>query len=366
MRGSIVVACLGLLACRKQAEPADAQPSGAAVAAPASAPTAMPTVPSATPAATAVGLAAEMPPATGSLVGRPFVAKKGVLRRIAGGGDTLTFWDAVSGDRCEHQLALDGALFLELAWRRDAQPFAVDRVYSETELLAIYPTGGAVDRAPERVKLVVDQIDEAGALVRGRLDVSADDGTAYSGSFEAAYCPDGVVPRARGGTIAGVSWGEPPAAKALPEAVATAEIGGTPAPIVHAVAGRLPDFPDSPLFLDLFTTEPPARCALHIGSGVGAAGFLFALGVRPARGDVLEYHGTRESDAVPPVYAKLNVRPNESDPFTSHGDGDAIVVVDEIDRSRVRGRVYAAFRDPGKSMVVGSFDAPICADADVQ
>jgi hypothetical protein len=170
----------------------------------------------------------------------------------------------------------------------------------------------------------------------------------------------------QGGTIAGVRWGEPPAAKDLPDTPVAADIAGAATPIVHVVAARMPDFPDSPLFLDLFVSEPPDTCALHIGMGAATPSFSFALGVAPNRGAVVEYHGTSELDAKPPVYARFTVRSAETGHIRTFGDADAILVIDAIDAKGVKGRVYAAFRDPGKALVVGAFEAPICADADVK
>lgn len=172
--------------------------------------------------------------------------------------------------------------------------------------------------------------------------------------------------REHGGTIAGVRWGEPPSAKDLPDAAVAADIGGAATPIVHVAAARLPDVTDSPLFLDLFVDEPPDPCALHIGAGAATPSFSFALGVTPKRGDVLEYHGASERDAKPPVYARLTLRAAETGHIRMFGEGDAVVVLDAIDAKRVKGRVYAAFRDPGKALLVGRFDAPICAEKDVK
>ncbi|HWB81646.1 MAG TPA: hypothetical protein VG755_42080 [Nannocystaceae bacterium] len=189
-----------------------------------------------------------------------------------------------------------------------------------------------------------------------------------SRAAEPAAPPASTAPiaAAHGGTIAGVRWGEPPAAKDLPGTPVAADIAGAARPIVHVAAARLPDFPDSPLFLDLFVDEPPDPCALHIGIGAATPSFSFALGVTPKRGEALEYHGTSERDAKPPVYARLTLRSAETDHIRTFGDGDALLVIDAIDAKRVKGRVYAAFRDPGKAMVVGGFEAPICGAGDVK
>ena len=160
----------------------------------------------------------------------------------------------------------------------------------------------------------------------------------------------------QGGTIAGVRWGEPPAAKDLPDTPVAADIAGAATPIVHAVAARMPDFPDSPLFLDLFVAEPPDACALHIGAGAATPSFSFALGIAPKRDAVVEYHGTSERDAKPPAYARLTLRSAQTGRIRMVGDGDAIVVVDAIDAKRVNGRVYAAFRDPGNHGINGAAD----------
>ena len=171
---------------------------------------------------------------------------------------------------------------------------------------------------------------------------------------------------ASGGSIAGVEWGAAPEAGDLPDAPVSARADGEVVPIVRAVAGRLPDVADSPLLLDLFTAQPPSRCALHVGAGAATSGYLFALGPDPVVGQPITYHGKSERDAQPPVYALLNVRAPGGRSFRTYGDGDAVVVVDSIDEAHIRGRVYGAFRDPGKSMVVGRFDAEICADTDVR
>jgi hypothetical protein len=306
-----------------------------------------------------------MPPASGALAGRAFAVVKGILR-FSGGRHTLDFWSSSVGGRCEHQLAPDPEQYLSLFGSGAPAPWTAGRAMTDDDLSVIYSGGDPLAHRKKQVTLVLDEIDEARQLARGRLDVRVDDGTAYSGAFEVAYCSDGVVARETGGEIAGVRWGDSVEPAKIPDAPVAAELGGREAAIVHAAAGRVPGVADAPLFVDLFTAKPPDACALHVGAGVATPGFAFGLGVAPKSGQVLRHQGTSERDAAGPTYALATVRMREDDPLQTSGDGDMLVVVDRIDSKRVVGRVYAAFRDRGKSLVVGRFDAPICSESDIR
>lgn len=157
---------------------------------------------------------------------------------------------------------------------------------------------------------------------------------------------------------------EPPPKK---EPTPAASLSGKAAAIIDVAAGRMPNVDISPLFLDLYTSQPPVPCALHIGRGAAEPGFNFSLGENPKAGDIIKHHSTENYQrAVPPTYARVTVRSQDLDHITTYANGDAFVIIDKLGRDRVRGRIYAAFRDPGKSLLVGSFDAAICPDADVQ
>ena len=282
-------------------------------------------------------------PLSGNLAGKPFTPKKAMLRTRPD-GSTLDLYDRDDGDPCSIQLAPDPSyLYIEVALPKAAVgPIEGAR--------AIYQQGSF---APirESVTLV---LDELGATARGRLLLTAPDGTRVEGAFEATVCAGAQRELAAPAPIHGLAWGTRGVAPAkLPREPVRGVLLGTPgAPVAIEVI----DWKDiaEQHEIHFYFSEPRQPCQFSQVS----PGFNVAFGAKLRRGLAIDAESPLVVHGLAPF--GVVVWQERGNSIGMVGDGWVSAIIDKHTKDTVEGRVFAWFNDPSKSMLAGAFVARNC------
>ena len=298
----------------------------------------------AAPVTEAVEVEIARAPLTGNLAGKPFTPRKALLRTRPE-GSTLDLYDWTEGDPCSAQLAPEPSqLYIEVTFARAA-------VGPVEDVRAIYQRG---EKRPirESVKL---ELDELGEIAKGRLLLTAPDGTHVEGAFEATVCAGAQRELAAPAPIHGLAWGTRGvvAAKLPKEPVRGVLLGTAGAPVAVEVI----DWKDGPTEqheIHFYFETPGVPCQFSQVS----PGFNVAFGATLKRGLAIDAESTLVVHGLKPF--GVAVWKERGNSIGMAGDGWVSAIIDKHTRDAVQGRVFAWFNDPSKSMLAGAFVARNC------
>lgn len=306
----------------------------------------------------------------GTLAGRPFTPTAVVLTDDLDGVHRLHLLEGVGPTDCGAILPSPRARGLVLAACGpvcpDGRHFGSTPATPATGARARYV--GLPSTAPDgaRLELTLDGLDTARRRARGRLSYRAGDGSAVEGEFVALTCVSKQRRRAAPAPLHGLDWGRAPvAADALPDEPLAAVLAGhpfTPAAVrlvprgyepgwelvFYADAGARPcDPPETRLAGPTATDGLVIRLAedqLAPGTVVRSRSYL--AGPRDRGTTVLLFWDEPELGAAAVHSENRNLT----------------LAIDAVDRTAgtVRGRIYLAFEDGGRSFFVGAFTAALC------
>lgn len=324
--------------------------------------------------------AAPAPPALrpiGAANGQPFAPQAALLMQESSGTQTLHFFDQPSEATCREPFP--GRVVTRFGFIASPEkPYAAGGTYTQADGVRLYfDLGGASPPEEYEVEIKLTETDAASNRLRGTIRYSGADGTKLDGEFTGDYCPTKAQVRTETQPIHGLDWTmEAVAPDTLPEAPAQGVLAGLP--FTPAFVNIQTDTPYTTLYF--YAEKPPDPCArpargrvtTRIGgvkvdeksSGVRIDTFLVQL-PDPA---VLKTGGRLAARYADPEARKLG----RASILFYEADGNRSVLysqfyslalaVDEAEAGAetVRGRVFAAVRDSGKSMVVGRFEAHRC------
>jgi hypothetical protein len=230
--------------------------------------------------------------------------------------------------------------------------------------------------------ITIAKRDAATFRVEGSIELSSDDGAfKLSGPFAGDYCPMKGVARETPEPLAGMAWSLDPMSpdKVVKTPIASI-IAGEPAPIAHVTVRERKRLDKLVTEIVFFRDMPPDACserpaggwmttykddgriAMRDGPKFRDDSFAIYLAAAPKAGDKIAgmKNGSKE-DAKDIVDADLQAF--EADGYRSWSYAQyfsAALVVDEADDKAMKGRVYLALPDIGKSELAGAFSAVRC------
>jgi len=294
------------------------------------------------------------PPVAGKLVDKPFKVAKAMVRESAG-VDELVLYSWKSGGDCEPQFAPDpDQLYISIQFPRGAATAGSRIRGGDPSTSATYKHEIDIEHhVHDDFALELDEVTPK--HVTARLWFTAEDGSIATGSIDATMCASVQHDVAEPEPILGMKWGDTAASVAtLPSKPITATyLGKRASPVVVEVV----DWQDGTFGqheLHIFMTPPKVPCAMDaLGTGF-KVGFPNAIVV-----------GQGFSTAVTTVTQTGNPWADVEWQDTGNvvgmeGRGRATVTIDTVRGDEVRGRVFAWFEDPAKSMVAGAFVAKRC------
>jgi hypothetical protein len=293
------------------------------------------------------------PALTGTLADRPFVAKKAALRVLVGGARLeINSW--TTGVPCEPQLAPHpDQLYIEVMFgEARAVAGAIIRP-DDPGVVAIYQTPTHTPVKGSAATVVFDKIGADHAT--GRVLLIAPDGTHVAGSFDAVVCAspqraaDATSPR----ELHGLRWGARVEPTAIPaEPVAAILIGRPAAPVaIEAIDWQAGDYAQHEFHF--FMTRPAEPCALDQlspGFNIGLHGL--------AAGDTANMRLSTVTRIGGPHGVVIWDEPGNV--VGLEGSGYLSARIDAVTPNEIRGRLFAWFNDPSKSMIAGAFTATNC------
>jgi hypothetical protein len=195
--------------------------------------------------------------------------------------------------------------------------------------------------------------DVGDARAKGRLELSAPDGTHVSGSFDATVCAS-VQHATATSTLLGIPWGSEKDPTDLPrDPVATLVLGATAKP----AAVESIDWDDGTLAqhdLHFFMSRPAKSCDFDQMTPGVKLGFPSAL----RKGLTMRARVTTTTTRGKPWAV---VQWNEPGSVLGiEGGGFVSATIDDETPNELRGRVLAWWNDPSKSMIAGAFIAKRC------
>lgn len=232
-------------------------------------------------------------------------------------------------------------------------------------------------RTPGKARIKLTEKDAATFRIAGQLELQSQDGSwSLVGPFEGDYCPTKVVTRDDGKLppLAGVAWTrERVDPDTLPSTPVAAIIAGAPAPIAH-VQYRTMTVNDGGEHrrprLIFFTQSPPDPCSPmpeFEGADYRSDYMHVTLAADPVAGARLagrnQPGGIDEGQDVTDVWEYAQ-EPDGTRAWFYSQYYSSSVAIDSIDDREVKGRVYIAVPDAGRSMIVGAFTAVRCPPID--
>ncbi len=290
-------------------------------------------------------------PLRGTLAGKNFEPSLVYLREDPRYANTLTIVQDDKAEACEVVPKMEGRVVLSIS--KLNTDFSVGVVLSEHQLWIQHP-GELAPNSSEKVKITLDSVDRPRKQITGRIALVVGEKTNMSGSFEGILCPSEQKVRSTAPPINGMDYGlvDVPANR-LSSNQTKAVIIGHDQPITDAFIIYRPA-PQDRYELILTAGTPASSCP----TVPGVEHFAVGLGSK-APVDKYVVHGavTRRS----PTNNRMIVRWNyDAKTTTYHETGYRSIVIDEAKNKMVSGRIYAWFDDPGKSFVVGRFNAKDC------
>ncbi|MFO0551748.1 MAG: hypothetical protein U0271_25405 [Polyangiaceae bacterium] len=294
----------------------------------------------------------------------------------------------------------DRELATYLTWgaNRTAGPF-------EFELTGLFGTNIETNHQPPgKAKVTITKRDAATLSFEGTIEVASEDGTwKLAGPIAGEYCPTKAVRREKATPLLGRDWTlDPVAAKDLPAEPAQGVFAGMAAkPIALATVRDAKKYDGSRRFefvfypetrrdpcaerpyrestprewLDSFAIDLPiASPSAAPGEGAGSSSARpvasAAASAAPAAppiqlvaGAVFSGHYSTSMSAAEGPMDNVDLRAFEPDGYRSWTYSQyysVALALDAVDDKVVKGRVYLALPDNGKSMVVGGFEAVRC------
>ncbi len=324
---------------------------------------------------------------SGTIAGKPF-APTHVLLLESSDGAKLGFY-AVSErgrqnrQRCDEPMGSDSELELATAYLPLADWQAGKTV--ELPLKDWSATGVEWNAEPPGSARVTLTVKDAKTFkIAGTIELAGGDWK-LSGPFDGEYCPTKVFARDKPEPVNGMAWTlEPVDPGKLPATPAQAIIAGTPAKIAHVTARQVQRH-DGPRHELVFLAGAPAEpCAERPRGGrmdVYSQGkrvsreqaasrhdsFSIDLAAEPAAGAALtgNYHHQHGDNRTQITSADLQAfEPDGTRSWTYGQYFSAALAIDAVTDRELRGRVYLALPDQGKSTVVGAFTAIRCPPAE--
>ena len=291
------------------------------------------------------------PKVTGTLAGKPFAAKKVMLR--TGASSNLEMFDWVEGGPCEPQFAPEETQLYVQVMVPQAQLVVGEPLLTGMRgLVAIYrkPT---LDPIKTSVAVVLDELTATRAS--GRILMTAPDDTRVVGSFEAVVCASKQQAAGAPPEVNGLAWGkEDVAPAALPAKPVTAVLLGKP---VTPVAIEVVDWTGSDYAqheVHFFATKLAKPCQFDQMTPGFKIGFHGAI----ATGNTIEARSATVTHTGDPF--GVVVWDDTGNVIGLEGGGWISARIDAVSPTEVRGRLYAWFEDASKSMIAGAFVAKNC------
>ena len=318
----------------------------------------------------------------GTVAGKPF-APTHVLLLEGSDGAKLGLY-AVSArerdnrQRCEEPMGNDSEF--EITLYRPIADWQVGKPV-DSELGSWSATGVDWNARPKGTAKVTLTVKDAKTFKMAGTIELAGDGWKLSGPFDGEYCPTKVFARETPEPVNGMAWTLDPVDPAkLPTTPLQAIVAGTPTKLAHVTA-RPVQRHDGPRHELVFLAGAPAEpCAerprggrLDVYSGGKLVSreqaasridsFSIDLAAEPAAGAALagNYHHEHGDRRQQITSADLQAfEPDGTRSWTYGQYFSAALAIDEVTDKELRGRVYLALPDQGKSTVVGAFTATRC------
>jgi hypothetical protein len=297
-------------------------------------------------------------PLSGRLHGRPFSPLKVVL--VDGGDHQILQFSTEVGAPCDRAME-EYVELSSLTTTRVVPLFAAGKpVTLETHNLVVMHTGAPIGERTRDLKLVLtlETIDAAARKARGRIDWAADDDSALHGAFEATYCATKSQSRSAAAPANGAEWSLSPPSATIPHAAATGNLGGNAfhAAHVNLIAYDSMARDDAWFHEELnFFAEKPAQPCID-AARAQSDGFTVIFKSAKVKAGPVEPSGRTIVRWREPATSYMTV--------DDHNGSKVTLLFDAVDRARksVRGRIYLAVDDAGKSLLVGGFNATYCAE----
>jgi hypothetical protein len=319
----------------------------------------------ATAIAAAPVLAEPPPPASSSLAARlagaSYTFKKVIL---TDGGDSqqLRFSDDASGAPCDDHIGDHYLLVTSVTTTQTEPIFSVPRplTLATSNVVVVHYKPDIAARPKEvRLSVTLESIDAVTHTARGRIDWAADDDSAVSGPFEATYCVSKAKAISGAPSAHGLAWSMAPVAvRAIPHGNVEGMVAGNPfrAAFVNVIGYESVPHEDHSFQGELnFFAEKPGNSCTDTGRAVTDGITLFFK--KPTFGV-----GAVSLNGRPLVKWR---EPGSSQITLDDGhQGNLTLVFDSVNRPKhsVKGRIYLAIDDKGKSLLVGQLDAVYCAE----
>ena len=318
----------------------------------------------------------------GTLAGKPF-SPDVVLLVQHGGAMTLGLYQRADRDkkrerwRCEEPV---GEAERQVTFARKVEDWKAGTKLSIEPDEWVVGDGSAKSSA--NVTLSIARVDAALLSFEGAIELTSTDGAyAVRGPIKGEYCPTKALPRESPPPLSGMPWtldGVSPAK--IPDVPLTAIIAGAPATPAHATIRERDRLGKRVTEIDLYRDAPREPCAERprggwltsygddgrINSREGPTfaidSFALYLPGPPKAGDELAglTRGDKEETGAI-LGADLQVF--EADGYRSWTYSQyfsAALSIEAADDKVVRGRVFLALPDEGKSQLVGRFEAKRC------
>lgn len=319
---------------------------------------------------------------TGTLAGKPFSPDVVILVQN-GGAMTLGLYQRKEREkkrerwRCEDPL---GDVERQVTFARKAEDWKPGAKLSIEPGEWVPGDGAATGAATPTIS--ISKTDVLQLSVEGSLELTSPDG-AYkvSGPFKGDFCPTKVVPRESPPPLSGLPWSlDPVAPEKIPDVPLTAIVAGAPATPVHATIRERERLGKRVTEIDFYRDKPKDPCmerprggwltsygddgriTSRQGPTASIDSFALYLPSSPKAGDALVGFKTGDKEQASAILdADLQVfEPDLYRSWTYSQYYSAALSIEAADDSSVRGRVYLAVPDSGKSQLVGRFEAKRC------
>lgn len=340
------VALVGLVGCKEKAAPREA--ARESPPAPADAARAIDAVSAALPADFP---ARGAPPLKGTVSGQAFTLAKGMLRKGQGGA-ALELYAWTDGGPCEPQFAPEPNQLYISAHFPEGRAAAGEVIRSSDR--NAFVTFKKPDYKPidETAVIALDEI--TGDRVSGRMTLTAPNGTDVSGTFTATLCASPQQELDPPSPIHGLAYRSRPEPRKLPKQPVTGVLLGKPGvPVAIEVVDWQSEYA-AQHEVHFYFTPPKKECMPDQLS----PGFKIGFGKTLAAGLSATTDTTTVTRTGDPWAAVVWEEPGNV--VGMEGGGFLSAIIDSANATEVRGRVFAWFSDPSKSMIAGAFTAKRC------
>lgn len=282
-----------------------------------------------------------------------------------------------AADRLLCQEPLGSASVAELTAIRDQDEWPVG---AATELPLDRFSGSMIEYGAKptgTARLTLREKNVATFELAGDVEIQSPDGRwKLAGPFRGEYCPSKIRIRETAEPIHGLAWTMDAVEPGdLPASPVAAVLAGVPAEIAHVSLRETQDDKGPRHELLFFTSKPPEDCAARptggrsavyikgklakrTGPGFVADSFTVRL-VAPPRPDTRASGGHDRTEQIDSGMVHW-FEPDETRTALYAQYFSAAIAIDALDEKTVRGRVYLATKDSGKSMLVGAFTGVRC------